>query len=174
MASNVGTVMSPATNFDGWIELYNPSDHYVQLSGMFLSDDENNLTRWCMPTNIGVVPARGYKVIWFGSNNIMNNQAPFNLDCDGGTIYLSDKDGQILVSQDYPTALSRTSFARKTDGGDEWGLTADATPEATNATAFFAENRLDPPEVVQDSKIFNGMMTVNVNIPQGTTLVYTT
>ena len=174
MASNVGTVMSPATNFDGWIELYNPSDHYVQLSGMFLSDDENNLTRWCMPTNIGVVPARGYKVIWFGSNNIMNNQAPFNLDCDGGTIYLSDKDGQILVSQDYPAALSRTSFARKTDGGDEWGLTADATPEATNATAFFAENRLDPPEVVQDSKIFNGMMTVKVNIPQGTTLVYTT
>lgn len=174
MASNVGTVMSPATNFDSWIELYNPSDHYVQLSGMFLSDDANNLTRWCMPTNIGVVPARGYKVIWLGSNNIMNNQAPFKLNCDGGTIYLSDTDGQLITSQNYPEALSRTSYARKTDGADEWGLTSEATPGASNNTSIFADRRLDPPVVNQDSKLFNGSISVNVTIPEGCTLVYTT
>ena len=26
MASNAGTVISPATNFDSWIELYNPTE----------------------------------------------------------------------------------------------------------------------------------------------------
>ena len=29
MASNAGEVMSPATNFDSWIELYNPDDQSI-------------------------------------------------------------------------------------------------------------------------------------------------
>ena len=31
MAANVGEVMSPAINFDSWIELYNPGDQAVDL-----------------------------------------------------------------------------------------------------------------------------------------------
>ena len=96
MASNAGTVMSPAINFDSWIELYNPTEQTINLSGMYLSDDENNLKRWQMPSDVGSVPAKGYLVVWLGSNDIKNNQAPFKLDCDGGTIILSDKNGSII------------------------------------------------------------------------------
>ena len=46
MASNAGVVMSPATNFDSWIELYNPNTTVVSLAGMYLSNDENNLMLW--------------------------------------------------------------------------------------------------------------------------------
>ena len=42
MASNAGEVMSPATNFDSWIELYNPDDQEINLSGMYLSNDAEN------------------------------------------------------------------------------------------------------------------------------------
>ena len=174
MASNVGTVMSPATNFDSWIELYNPTDEDISLNGFFLSDDSNNLKQWQMPADIGFVPAKGFKVIWLGSNNIKHNQAPFNLDCEGGTICLSDKNGELIVSESYPEAMSRVSYARKTDGTGEWGLTANATPGTTNTKAVFATNRLDPPVVSQDSKLFTSSISVNVNIPEGTTLVYTT
>ena len=31
MASNAGVVMSPATNFDSWIEIYNPDTKDVNL-----------------------------------------------------------------------------------------------------------------------------------------------
>ena len=86
MASNAGVVMSPATNFDSWIELYNPSEQEVNLAGMYLSNDAEHLTRWQMPEDIGTVPAKGYKVVWLGSDEILSNQAPFKLDCDGGTI----------------------------------------------------------------------------------------
>ena len=120
MASNVGTVMSPATNFDSWIELYNPTDEDISLNGFFLSDDSNNLKQWQMPADIGFVPAKGFMVIWLGSNNIKHNQAPFNLDCEGGTICLSDKNGELIVSESYPEAMSRVSYARKTDGTREW------------------------------------------------------
>ena len=174
MASNAGEVMSPATNFDSWIELYNPSDEVVNLNGMYLSNNPENLKLWEMPNGIGTVPAKGFKVVWLGSNDIKNTQAPFKLDCDGGTIYLSDKSGNLIVSQDYPEAMSRTSYARKSDGGDEWGWTAIATPGATNATAVFADQRLPEPVVDQGSQLFRGSLKITVDIPEGTTLLYTT
>ena len=174
MAANVGTVMSPAYNFDSWIELYNPTEQSINLAGMYLSGRPNALTYWQLPADIGSIPAKGYKVVWLGSNDILETQAPFHLDCDGGTIYLSDQNGQLVTSADYPEAMSRTSWARKTDGGDEWGWTATPTPGASNATSEFAEKRLDAPVVSVGSQLFTGTLNVKVDIPKGTTLMYTT
>ena len=174
MASNAGEVMSPATNFDSWIELYNPGDADINLAGMYLSYDANNLKMWQMPNNIGVVPANGFKVIWLGSNDLNRSQAPFKLTCDGSTIFLSDKNGELITSQNYPEAMSRTAYARKTDGGEEWGWTSTPTPGASNASAIFADKRLDPPVVSHGSQLFNGSLTIQVEIPEGTTLRFTT
>jgi len=174
MPANVGEVMSPAANFDSWIELYNPSDQAVSLAGMYLSDNAADLKRWQMPANIGVVPAKGFKVVWLGSNDIRTDQASFKLDCDGGTICLSDSKGSLLVSQTYPVAISHTAYARKTDGSGEWGWTADATPGQSNSTARFAEHRLAPPVVSHDSRLFTSTFKVKVDVPEGATLVYTT
>ena len=174
MASNAGVVMSPATNFDSWIELYNPSEQEVNLAGMYLSNDAEHLTRWQMPEDIGTVPAKGYKVVWLGSDEILSNQAPFKLDCDGGTICLSDKNGQLITSVEYPKAMSRTAWARTTDGGDTWGWTDTPTPEASNQTSVFASERLEAPVVNIGSMLFHGTLNVEVEIPEGTTLMYTT
>ena len=126
-----------------------------------------------MPSDIGNVPAKGFKVVWLGSNDLKSNQAPFKLDCDGGTISISDASGALVTTQTYPEAKSRTSWARKTDGGEEWGWTDDVTPGETNATARFAETRLDAPVVSQDSKLFTGSLNVKVEIPEGCRLMYT-
>ena len=114
MASNAGVVMSPATNFDSWIEIYNPDTKDVNLAGMYLSIDASDLTMWKMPNSIGTVPAKGFLVVWLGSNDIKISQAPFKLDCDGGTICLSDRNGSLVTSVDYPEAMSRTAWARTT------------------------------------------------------------
>ena len=174
MASNTGEVMSPAINFDSWIEVYNPGETAVNMGGMFLSVNPDNQYQWQMPSNMGSVPAKGFKVIWLGSNEIKDNQAPFKLDCDGGTIYLSDKNGDLITKQNYPEAMSRTAYARKTDGGDEWGWTATPTPEATNTTAVFAKERLNAPVVNKGSQLFKTSLSIRVEIPEGTTLRYTT
>ena len=174
MASNAGSVMSPAINFDSWIELYNPTEQAVNLSGMYLSDDGANLKRWQMPNDVGTIPSKGYLVVWMGSNDLKSNQAPFKLDCDGGTVYLSDQNGSLVTSQEYPAAMSRTSWARKSVDSEAWGWTADVTPGASNATATFAETRLDAPVVNVDSKLFTNTLNVKVSIPNGATLMYTT
>jgi hypothetical protein len=173
MASNAGEVMSPAINFDSWIELYNPGEQDVNLGGMYLSYDAQNPMMWQMPNNMGTVPAKGFKVVWLGSNDIKSNQAPFKLYCDGGTICLSDPKGELITSLTYPQALSRTAWARKTDGSDDWGWTANSTPEATNATATFADKQLPAPVVDQGSQLFSSSLRIKVEIPKGATLRYT-
>ncbi len=174
MSANVDMYMSPAYNFDGWIELYNTTDKELWLGGCFLSDDANNLKKWQMPDNIGTVPANGYKVIWFGSNGIKTNQTPFNLECEGGALYISDSNGNIITRQEYPESRSRLSWARTTDGANRWGWTATPTHGASNSTSVFATKQLDAPVVIPDGKLFSGTMNISVDIPAGTILRYTT
>ena len=180
MSSNAGAVangepvFSPAYNFDSWIELYNPGSQAVNLSGWYLSNTEDSLTLWQMPANIGSIAAKGYKVIWLGSNDIKSTQAPFKLDCDGDTIFLSDKSGELVAQQVYPAGMSRTSWARKSVDSDEWGWTANATPGKSNAGAVFADTRLDAPVVSKGSTLFKSSLSITVDIPEGATLMYTT
>ncbi|MBQ1794528.1 MAG: hypothetical protein II110_02445, partial [Treponema sp.] len=73
-----------------------------------------------------------------------------------------------------PEALSRTSWARTTDGGDNWGWTADATPGASNATSVFTNKRLAAPIVNEGSQIIKGTLNVKVDFPKDAILMYTT
>ena len=110
MSANVDEFISPAFNFDGWMELYNPTDENIALAGLYLSDDEANLTKWRIPESVGSLQSKGFRVIWFDSNDIEPKNAPFKLDTDGGTIYLSDASGKLLVSQSYPRASSASAM----------------------------------------------------------------
>lgn len=173
MASNVDEFISPAFNFDGWVELYNPSDRKVRLSGLYLSTDAQDLKKWRLPVSVGSLPSHGFVTIWFDSNDLAEQNAPFKLDTDGGTVYVSDEDGQVIASQTYPASKERVSYARTTDGGATWGLTAQATPGATNTTSAFATEQLETPVVDQPSQLFTGSLSVRVTIPTGSTLRYT-
>ena len=174
MASNAGEVMSPAVNFDSWIEVYNPTDQAIDLGGMYLSDEAENPKKWQMPSNMGKVPAKGYKVIWMGSHDLKDIQAPFHLDCDGGYISISDKNGELIAGMEYPKALSRTAWARKSVDGDEWGWTSTPTPAASNEKAVFADDRLEAPVVSRGSTLFKNSLSIKVTIPEGARLMYTT
>ena len=173
MASNVDEYVSPAYNFDGWVELYNPTDQPVRLAGLHLSDDPSNLTYWKMPANMSVIPAHGYTVVWFDSNVIKTDQAPFKLDVEGGTLYLSDENGKTITSQAYPESMERVSYARKTDGTGQWGFCGTPTPGKSNDNATFADTQLQAPVVDAPSQLFSGSLSVNVTIPTGCVLRYT-
>ena len=174
MAANVDEYISPAFNFDGWIELYNPTDRAVELNGLKISDPVNGKGPWNVPQTMGVIPAQGYRIIWFDSNDGSIYNAPFKLDVEGGTIQISDENETIIASQDYPSSMERISYARATDGTGEWGFTSTPTPGATNNGIKQLQQQLAAPVVDQPSQLFNGSLSVNVTIPGGCTLRYTT
>ncbi len=174
-SANIDMYVDPSFNYGAWVELYNPTDKAVSLNGLYISDDATNLTKHHL-NHVGVLPAGGYKVLWFDHHHYTYapSQVNFKLDYDGGAVYLSDAEGNLIVSQEYPMAVPRTSYARTTDGTGEWGRTAEPTPGKSNATSTFATERLEAPAVDTDAMLFTAPFTFNVPIPKGATLRYTT
>ncbi len=182
MVANVDMFVDPSWNYGGWVELYNPTNQSANIGLYWVSDDPNNLKKAMLPRRIGSVPAHGFFTLWFDhadtrkdvGEHWLNTQVNMELNADGGTIYISDDQGNLLVSQEYPAARMRTSYARKTDGGDEWGWTSDPTPSGSNQSSRFATDQLDAPIVNQPGALFNSPLDVHVTVPQGATLMYTT
>ena len=181
MARNIDMMLDPSYNYGGWIELYNPTSSAISLNGLYISYDKNDLKKVLIPSGNGSVPANGFKTLWFDhydtgneySNNA-KNQIDFKIYPEGDTIYISDKNGNLLLTQICPPAIARTSYARKTDGGDEWGYTYTPTQGKSNAGSVFAEEQLDLPEVDKTGTVYTTDLDIHVSIPEGATLRYTT
>ena len=174
-SANIDMYVDPSFNYGAWVELYNPTSKAVSLNGLYISDDATNLTKHKLG-NVGILPAKGYHVLWFDhySHIYAPTQIDFKLDYDGGSIYISTSDGEVIASQDFPMAVPRTSYARTTDGTGEWERTAEPTPGKSNTTSTFTAERLEAPVVDRDACLFTDPFTVNVQIPAGATLRYTT
>lgn len=178
MAANVDVYLDPSQNYGSWVELYNPSDKGIKLGGLYVTDDPENLTKHRLIDSYGALPAHGYALLNFDHFEVFTpyslRQIDDKLDCDGGTIIISDGT-TILAQQDYEPAISRISYARTTDGGDTWGTTSKPSPGYSNeVNGGFAEMQLDAPIVDKDAQLFTGVLSVCVNIPEGATLKYTT
>ncbi len=176
--ANLDQYLDNANCYGSWIELYNPTDAAISLAGMHLSDGTNDMR---FVSAHGSVPANGFKTFWFGHHYSDGNygsnarrQIPYKLEYEGGTISLLASDMSVVSSVDYPPAVPRCSWARTQDGGDTWGTTGTPTPGTINATSKFSTFRLPAPEVDTDSRVFNKGLTVQVTIPKGATLRYTT
>lgn len=179
MASNIDVVLDPSFNYGSWIELYNPTENDIDLGGYFISDDRTKLRKHRFPDDYGAVPAKGFKTIWFDHYGIWNKgelmQVPFKLDYDGGAIYIASKLGSLLITQEYPTAIPRTSYARTTDGGEAWSYTADVTPGKSNNLSAFASEQSKDPVIDKPGMIFNDYKDADftISIPANATLAYT-
>ena len=174
MAANVDVMMSPAYNFDGWIELYNTTAQPVTLGGCYLSDDPSEPRKWHLPMAYGNLDAYGRCQIWMGSHEIRAMQAPFKLDCEGGFLILTTEDGQQVMNESYPPAISRAAYARTTDGGDEWAWTDRPTPGTDNSRTTYADGRVEPPVINQPGGFFEQNFKLYPTRPTGTILRYTT
>lgn len=175
MSANLDLFIDPSWNYGSFVEFYNPGDTTVAIGTCYLSDDPENLKKNIIASSVGIVPAHGYCTLWFdnyGKNAL--TQIKFDLDLDGGTLYLSDPDGNLLLKQEYPAAMRRCSYARTADGGGEWSWSGDPSPGKTNADGKFATEQLDAPKVNKPGQVFTGTMAIQVSIPAGTQLRYTT
>lgn len=177
--ANIDQFIDPSFNYGGWIELYNPTNTAIVLSLLTVSDNVGHL--WQLPDDFGTLEPWTHRNLWFDhydvkGGNIFSDQAywqvPFKLQYEGGVITIADTDGN-SVSQTYPAAIQRCSYARTTDGGDTWQWTSTPTPAARNEDSTFASTQLEAPVVDRDACVHTEGFDFNVTIPEGCTLYYT-
>ncbi len=174
MAANLDQTVDPSWNYGGWVELYNPTLQTVPLTGCWLSDDPQNLQKVHISQPM-VLQGKKYMNLWFEHHDkYCLTQMDMKLDPDGGTLYLSDEKGNLVLSQEYPPAVSRCSFARKDPAENLWGWSSTPTPEASNSRMKWSDTRLPAPNVDQPTQIFDASLNICVAIPEGATLRYTT
>ncbi len=178
---NIDQFVDPSYNYGAWVEFYNPTHTSISLAGTYVTDDKNDPKKFAIPSSIGRIAPGDYATLWFDHNSTQGNyggqaqnQVPFKLDSEGDTLYIFDVDGNLLLSQAYPAGIPRCSWARTTDGGEEWSMSSTPSPGKSNAGSKFAEQRLSAPVVDTDGTLFTDPFTVHVTIPQGTTLRFTT
>lgn len=172
MAANLGEAIDPSWNFGGWIEIYNPTTRNISLDGLTVADAKGHAFK--LTSKHGSISAGKFKCLWFDHNDKnFPTQIDFKLDCDGGTIALLRGDA-VVNSVTYPEAISRTSWARTTDGASQWNFCAWPTPEASNDGATFASEQLPAPVPSTDGGWIDGTTTFSVTIAPDANLYYTT
>ena len=181
--ANVDMFLDPSFNYGSWVELYNTSDTEISLEGMKLrhTDSEGVVCEQRLTENHGILKPREFCLLWFDHNSQdgfygseANQQIPFKMDAEGGIVELLNNKNKPLDAISYPHVTTRCSYARTEDGGTTWSLTSQPSPKATNAGSSFTEIRLTAPQTDHKGGVFSEPFTLQVNIPSGTALHYTT
>ena len=131
MSSNT-LYAAPDGNYYDWIEVYNPTDSPVLLSGYKLSDREEK-TKYTFPDE--TLGAGEYKVIWCSAEAEGADYAPFALASAGGeSVILTAPSGAESESVTLPALEKNTAYAKE---NGEWVETKRATPGYSNDDAGY-------------------------------------
>ena len=109
---------------DDWIELHNVSDYAVNLSGMYLSDNQNNPRKWQFPDDTQIAPG-GYLIVWADEdgNAEPGLHANFKLSKNGETVMLIDTDqrgNQVLDVIKFKTQGEDAALGRVPNGAGDF------------------------------------------------------
>lgn len=117
MASNDNTL----TDYDGdssdWLEIYNSGSATADLSGMYLTDNDENLTKWQFPTGVTLGPG-GYLVVFASSKNSVkpNGELHTNFALGAGGEFLALVDPALNVidayAPEFPPQFEDVSYGR--------------------------------------------------------------
>jgi hypothetical protein len=128
-------------HYDDWIELFNPGENPMDISGLYLTDNLANRTQWRIPDGT-VIPGHGFRLIWADDDLEQNGQgtngdlhASFKLERNGEAIGLFALVGTNLIQIDAVTfgpQFNNASEGRYPDAAAARQFMATPTPRAPN------------------------------------------
>ena len=135
MADNTETISDPQGNFNDWIELYNGGQKSVDLSRMYLTDNNQNLRKWPFPTHTKIT-GKGYLLIWLDEDGKSKSglHANFKLSKNGESVSLIDTDdngNRVWDNITFGKQKPNVALGRQPDGTGEF-KPISASPKQPN------------------------------------------
>ena len=172
LSANAQTNLDPDfKQFSDWIELYNDSNETINISHYYLSDKEDNPTKWSFPEETTIKPY-GYLLIWADGKdqNLTNLHTNFKLSQSGETVTLSDAQAKRIETIRLSKQESDISF------GKEKGklLYMVPTPASKNSAPHTTPTRTDPVLFSLKGGFYSDSQVLELSHPDGANIYYTT
>lgn len=153
-SSNQGILTDQSGGTPDWIELYNPNSESIDLTGFYLTDDEDEPTKWQFES--GVLVGLDHFMVYASGENLPAANPPhtsFKVSQQGETIFLFSEQLELLDSLELPFIPSDMSYGSEVDGSEVPAYFQTPTPDTANS------NGLDhiyayKPELTVESGIF--------------------
>ncbi|MFB9296068.1 CotH kinase family protein [Persicitalea jodogahamensis] len=175
MASNDATIADDAGDYSDWIELYNPSDNTIDLSGYYITDKPNNRTKHQLPSGVSIGPNR-YLILWAsGETSRGSTHLGFSLSADGEFVGLYEPNGSTAVDEvSFDPQRPDISWGRQPNATGGWFFLTPASPGADNTGAAAYDGILDEPEFSMDAGFYGSDFDLSLSTSEpGATIYYT-
>lgn len=156
-----------------WVELYNPTDRVINLSGFGLSDKKSDLFRYTFgdieirPKEYLVVYAVGDEVV--ESSNTDRIYANFKLTSKGESLFLTLPNGKVVDKITYPELKGDESYSRFEVNNNVAYKITKGTPMEENRE-FIA---VQAPVFSADSGFYSDSFMLSLTSEPGTEIYYT-
>jgi gliding motility-associated-like protein len=162
---------------EDWFELYNSSAATINLNGYYLSDKEDNLTKWQFSSDVNINPNEHLIVFCSGRNEINGNNihTSFKLHQTKNNewIILTDPDGLTVVDSVFiRPCLTNSSRGRMNYTDDTKAVFTNPTPGAINTNGFVDYS--STPTFNPIAGIHAAPINVSITADPGNTIYYTT
>jgi hypothetical protein len=153
MAGKQRVLVDEDGDFPDWLEIYNPGSSPVSLSGFFLTDSVQDLTRWRFPDI--TLGAGRFLVVFASEKDRRDPAAPlhtsFRLKRSGDYLALVAPDGATIVSRfdpRYPEQVEGSSYGLAMEGSSTVLVTAGAparilVPAGTSLAQSWTQSGFD-------------------------------
>ena len=174
-------------NLSDWVEIYNNHTFSVSLTGYYLSNDRNNLTKWKFPNGFSMAVGT-YSVIWLSGstsssgfvtvNGVSEVHANFSMEqCKNQWLILSSSTGvvrdSIFVSHTMAGhSRGRMYGAYNSIGGAEWRIFKTPSPGQKNGSIFYKGYAPTPKMVTSSASNYTQSINTGSFIPDQSQMVY--
>ncbi len=141
-ANNFGQTDENGKHED-WIELHNTTNTVLNLSGLYLSDDYTNPTKYTIPDNT-IIQANGFLTIWADEDNTNETTLHCNFKLlDSGEEIILSKNTTVLDSISFGFQGADISIARCPDGTGAFASSSNPTYNASNCAVGINEINME-------------------------------
>jgi len=182
MAQNRSTLLDEDGESSDWIELWNPNHQPVPITGWYLTDDPDDLTKWTFPVH--TMDGNSFLLLFASTKDrtVSGNElhTSFALEKRGGFLALTRPAGQgevEIVHQFNPYAAQTEDVSFGLYGNDEplqSGFFLTPTPDAANdpgaVQGFVADTRFSVDRGFYDTP----QSVVISSVTPGASIIYTT